>query len=218
MLVALWFQYEEGRRNKVARDWNFMEQKNLKEHNRTLTRCVLSCLACSGEVQACKWAAADVLYEWPLWRRVHWLWFIRPESIVSCVSFLDANIPDQLVTLPVQKPCCCLRCRQLVQDLAQNGYLVVTWANHHYTQFALSWVQHARSCNITGFIVSQWHQLLVVPAASMQLSYVSTPHLMYACTLSHHVHTRGIFRHCPRVPSLTPIIGIACCAAGGRHG
>jgi hypothetical protein len=34
--------------------------------------------------------------------------------------------------------------RQLVQSLAQDGYLVVTWANHHYTDFALSWVYHVQ--------------------------------------------------------------------------
>jgi hypothetical protein len=34
--------------------------------------------------------------------------------------------------------------RKLVQSLAQDGYLVVTWANHHYTDFALSWVYHVQ--------------------------------------------------------------------------
>jgi hypothetical protein len=40
-----------------------------------------------------------------------------------------------------------------VQAIAKDGLLFVTFANHHYTQFALTWVHHMRRNNVTNFII-----------------------------------------------------------------
>lgn len=40
-----------------------------------------------------------------------------------------------------------------MRSIAQDGYLVVTWANHHYVDFALTWVSHAQRAGITGYMV-----------------------------------------------------------------
>lgn len=45
------------------------------------------------------------------------------------------------------------RHREEVHRIAKDGYLFVTWANHHYTDFAMSWVQHLRALNVTNFLV-----------------------------------------------------------------
>ncbi|KAG1680607.1 hypothetical protein FOA52_015056 [Chlamydomonas sp. UWO 241] len=37
--------------------------------------------------------------------------------------------------------------------LLQDGYIMVTWANHHYLDFAKSWVYNVRKAGITGYIV-----------------------------------------------------------------
>jgi hypothetical protein len=44
-------------------------------------------------------------------------------------------------------------CRARVQRLVQDGFLMVTWANHHYVDFARSWVSTVRKCGITGYMV-----------------------------------------------------------------
>ena len=31
-----------------------------------------------------------------------------------------------------------------MQGLLQDGYIMVTWANHHYLDFARSWVHHVK--------------------------------------------------------------------------
>jgi hypothetical protein len=41
----------------------------------------------------------------------------------------------------------------MVQRIAQNGYVVVTWANWHYKDFVLTWVAHVQRAGITGYIV-----------------------------------------------------------------
>ncbi|GLI67694.1 hypothetical protein VaNZ11_011960 [Volvox africanus] len=43
--------------------------------------------------------------------------------------------------------------REMVQRIAQNGYLVVTWANYHYFDFVRTWVDHVVSVGVTGYIV-----------------------------------------------------------------
>ncbi len=43
--------------------------------------------------------------------------------------------------------------REMVQRIAQNGYVVVTWANWHYKDFVLTWVAHVQRAGITGYIV-----------------------------------------------------------------
>lgn len=41
----------------------------------------------------------------------------------------------------------------MVQRIAQDGYLVVTWANYHYFDFVKSWVQHVQKVGVTGYVV-----------------------------------------------------------------
>lgn len=59
--------------------------------------------------------------------------------------------------------------------LAKDGYLFVTWANHHYTDFAMSWVTRLRALNLTNFIVGAMDDDILatlarraVPTFSMQ--------------------------------------------------
>ncbi len=42
---------------------------------------------------------------------------------------------------------------EMVKRIAQDGYLVVTWANFHYLGFTLSWVEHVKACGVTGYTV-----------------------------------------------------------------
>jgi hypothetical protein len=42
---------------------------------------------------------------------------------------------------------------EMVKRIAQDGYLVVTWANYHYLGFTLSWVEHVKACGVTGYTV-----------------------------------------------------------------
>eukprot|EP00882_Tetradesmus_deserticola_P025734 GHRQ01028293.1.p1 GENE.GHRQ01028293.1~~GHRQ01028293.1.p1 ORF type:complete len:344 (+),score=91.62 GHRQ01028293.1:276-1307(+) len=65
--------------------------------------------------------------------------------------------------------------RENVHRVAKDGYLFVTWANHHYTDFALTWVQHMRMQNITNFMVGAMDDRILasmarrsIPTFSMQ--------------------------------------------------
>ena len=40
-----------------------------------------------------------------------------------------------------------------MSKIAQDGYLVVTWANWHYQDFVHTWVHHVQKVGITGYIV-----------------------------------------------------------------
>jgi hypothetical protein len=41
----------------------------------------------------------------------------------------------------------------MVQKIAQDGMLVVTWANWHYQDFVRTWIKHVQAVGITGYIV-----------------------------------------------------------------
>jgi hypothetical protein len=43
--------------------------------------------------------------------------------------------------------------RENVQRLAKDGYLFVTFANHHYTDFAMSFVARLRALNMSNYLV-----------------------------------------------------------------
>ena len=43
--------------------------------------------------------------------------------------------------------------RELVKSVAPEGPVMVTWANLHYLDFVLNWVEHVRSCGIKAFLV-----------------------------------------------------------------
>ena len=65
---------------------------------------------------------------------------------------------------PVLLPCAALRyflprcavlCRELVASVAQDNVVVVTWANYHYRDFVMNWVEHLRATGCTAFIVGE---------------------------------------------------------------
>lgn len=44
-------------------------------------------------------------------------------------------------------------CREMVAKVAANGTVMVTWANFHYLDFTLNWVQHVQAANISAYLV-----------------------------------------------------------------
>jgi hypothetical protein len=68
---------------------------------------------------------------------------------------------------------CFSQCRELVQGLAQEGMLLVTMANHHYTDFALNWVYHAKAANITGYLVAALDDQLLLSLARQKVNTFS---------------------------------------------
>lgn len=44
-------------------------------------------------------------------------------------------------------------CRELVAKVAQDNMVVVTWANYHFRDFVMNWVEHLRATGCTAFIV-----------------------------------------------------------------
>ncbi len=38
--------------------------------------------------------------------------------------------------------------RERIHSLLQDGYIMVTWANHHYLDFAKSWVMHVKKASV----------------------------------------------------------------------
>jgi hypothetical protein len=85
-------------------------------------------------------------------------------------------------------------CRENVHRVAKDGYLFVTWANHHYTDFALTWVQHMKMQNMTNFMVGAMDDKILaslarrsIPTFSMQsgeLARVPGQHLQQQPILS----------------------------------
>lgn len=43
--------------------------------------------------------------------------------------------------------------RRLAMPHVKSGYLMVTWANSHYLDFAISWVANLKAQGITGYMV-----------------------------------------------------------------
>ncbi|KXZ43660.1 hypothetical protein GPECTOR_83g272 [Gonium pectorale] len=43
--------------------------------------------------------------------------------------------------------------KERVQPLLQGGLIMITWANHHYLDFAKSWVYNLKKCGVTGYMV-----------------------------------------------------------------
>jgi hypothetical protein len=64
-------------------------------------------------------------------------------------------------------------CRETIQPLAQNGMLMVSWANHHYTQFALTWVHHVQALNITGYMMGAMDDEILVTLAKRKINTFS---------------------------------------------
>jgi hypothetical protein len=59
--------------------------------------------------------------------------------------------------------------RDLVKSIAQDGYLVVTWANHHYTDFALTWVHHVQQAGIKGYMVGAMDEEILLALAKRSI-------------------------------------------------
>lgn len=43
--------------------------------------------------------------------------------------------------------------KKLIQKVASEGTVMVTWANFHYLDFTLNWVQHVQAANISAYLV-----------------------------------------------------------------
>ncbi|GFR44270.1 hypothetical protein Agub_g5475 [Astrephomene gubernaculifera] len=63
--------------------------------------------------------------------------------------------------------------REMVQRIAQNGYLVVTWANYHYFDFVKTWVMHVQQVGITGYIVGAMDDHLLREMIKLQYNCFS---------------------------------------------
>ena len=51
--------------------------------------------------------------------------------------------------------------RELVQQVAANGCVIVTWANHHYLDFVLNWVHHLQLLGVTSYLVGAMDDALL---------------------------------------------------------
>jgi len=60
-----------------------------------------------------------------------------------------APFPPPKEVIPEQYPLT----RERIQPLLQDGYIMVTWANEHYLDFARTWVASMRRVGITGYLV-----------------------------------------------------------------
>lgn len=81
----------------------------------------------------------------------HWREAVAACTLRASVQARCARAVDRVQSL--HHRAAALARRELVQSLADNGYLVVTWANQHYTDFALTWVHHVeqvRPCRPRG--------------------------------------------------------------------
>lgn len=63
--------------------------------------------------------------------------------------------------------------REMVQKIAQDGYLLVTWANWHYQDFVRTWIMHVKKVGITGYIVGAMDEHLLQVLADQKLNVFS---------------------------------------------
>ncbi|KAG2499431.1 hypothetical protein HYH03_002378 [Edaphochlamys debaryana] len=61
----------------------------------------------------------------------------------------------------------------MVQKIAQNGYLMVTWANYHYVDFVRTWVKHVQRVGVTGYIVGAMDDHLLREMISLKYNCFS---------------------------------------------
>ena len=50
---------------------------------------------------------------------------------------------------------------------------MVSWANHHYTQFALTWVHHVQALNITGYMMGAMDDEILAILAKRKINTFS---------------------------------------------
>lgn len=54
-------------------------------------------------------------------------------------------------------------CRKRVSAVAPEGILILTWANHHYLDFAMNWVGHLQLMGVSAYLIGALdNQLLQV--------------------------------------------------------
>ena len=46
-------------------------------------------------------------------------------------------------------------CRELVASVAEDNVVLVTWANYHYRDFVMNWVEHLKAVGCNAFIVGE---------------------------------------------------------------
>ena len=54
--------------------------------------------------------------------------------------------------------------------LLQDGYIMVTWANHHYLDFAKSWVYHVKKAGVTGYMVGAMDDEILESLAKLDIN------------------------------------------------
>ena len=52
-------------------------------------------------------------------------------------------------------------CRELVDSVAANGTVIVTWANAHYLDFVLNWVHHLHLLGLSCYLVGAMDDALL---------------------------------------------------------
>ena len=62
----------------------------------------------------------------------------------------------------------CVVCRALVKSVAPEGPVMVTWANLHYLDFVLNWVEHVRMCGVKSFLVGAMDDKILQVTACTQ--------------------------------------------------
>lgn len=103
-----------------------------------------------------------------------WVCMHRPAAACAANSAAKEHAVWQTHNFMLLLAYCC-NCRENVHRIAKDGYLFVTWANHHYTDFAMSWVHHLQSQNVTNFMVGSMDDQILstlakrkIPTFSMQ--------------------------------------------------
>lgn len=60
--------------------------------------------------------------------------------------------------------------KERVEGMLQDGYIMVTWANHHYLDFAKSWVYHVQKAGVTGYLVGAMDDEMLESLAKMNIN------------------------------------------------
>lgn len=56
-----------------------------------------------------------------------------------------------------------------MQSVAPDGLIMVTWANFHYLDFTMNWVQHVRAANISAYLVGAMDDELLEALVARQV-------------------------------------------------
>ena len=134
-------KYENDKKAVLEKEYKQKEKQTIAQYNITLTRLVgfASCCACLCRVVFCGLLCLCTKRKRRRCSHHHC------RQLQSSIMVVHAHIQPHP---PTPK-----KIREAVHKLAKDGYLFVTWANHHYTDFAMSWVKHLKKLGLTNFLV-----------------------------------------------------------------